>query len=50
MSTDTTKYQITITVSKDILNWIDEEIKEKRRFANRSHAFELCAMYTKTNS
>jgi len=34
-----TKEKVSIAVSDDLLKWIDSQIK-KRRFANRSHAFE----------
>ena len=34
-----TKERITITIDKELLNWIDRKIKEKI-FANRSHGFE----------
>lgn len=38
------KERITITIDKDLLIWIDKNIK-KKIFANRSHAFEyLIAM------
>jgi len=33
------KERITITVDKDLLNWIDKKIDDKT-FANRSHGFE----------
>ena len=33
------KEKVSIAVSDDLLKWIDGQIK-KRRFANRSHAFE----------
>ena len=33
------KEKVSIAVSDDLLKWIDSMIK-KRRFANRSHAFE----------
>ncbi|MEM2161127.1 MAG: ribbon-helix-helix domain-containing protein [Candidatus Nitrosotenuis sp.] len=33
------KEKVSIAVSDDLLRWIDAQIK-KRRFANRSHAFE----------
>ncbi|MBW2981480.1 ribbon-helix-helix domain-containing protein [Candidatus Woesearchaeota archaeon] len=35
-----TKERITITIDKELLNWIDKNIKEKI-FANRSHGFEF---------
>jgi len=34
------KERITITMDKELLNWLDEKIKEKV-FANRSHGFEF---------
>ena len=34
------KERITITIDKELLNWLDERIKEKV-FANRSHGFEF---------
>ena len=38
------KERITVTLDKELLDWIDKRIKEKV-FANRSHAFEFLAMY-----
>jgi len=32
----------TITLPQDVLDWIDKEIKEKRRFGSLSHAIEYC--------
>lgn len=37
------KQRITVTLDKEILDWIDKRIQEKV-FANRSHAFEFLAM------
>ena len=34
------KDRITVTLDKDLLEWIDERIKNKI-FANRSHALEF---------
>ena len=34
------KERITITIDKELLNWLDKKIKEKV-FANRSHGFEF---------
>lgn len=34
------KERITVTLDKELLNWVDKRIKEKI-FANRSHAFEF---------
>lgn len=34
------KERITITVDKELLNWLDEKIDEKV-FANRSHGIEF---------
>ena len=34
------KERITITLDKEILSWIDEEISSKK-FANKSHCFEF---------
>jgi len=34
------KERITITMDKELLNWLDEKVKEKV-FANRSHGFEF---------
>ncbi len=34
------KDRITITIDKELLDWIDEKIQEKV-FANRSHAMEF---------
>ncbi len=33
------KQRITITIDKDLLDWLDKKIKEKT-FANRSHGIE----------
>jgi metal-responsive CopG/Arc/MetJ family transcriptional regulator len=33
------KERITVTLEKDILDWIDRKV-EDRTFANRSHGFE----------
>ena len=35
-----TKERITITIDKELLTWIDKNIKDKI-FANRSHGFEF---------
>jgi metal-responsive CopG/Arc/MetJ family transcriptional regulator len=37
------KERITITLDKELLNWLDKKIKEKM-FANRSHGFEFLIM------
>jgi len=34
------KERITVTIDKELLDWIDKKIKEKL-FANRSHALEF---------
>ncbi len=34
------KKQITVTISKDLLDWINQEIENTARFASRSHAVE----------
>jgi metal-responsive CopG/Arc/MetJ family transcriptional regulator len=34
------KERITVTIDKDLLDWLDERIKDKT-FANRSHGFEF---------
>ena len=34
------KERITITIDKDLLNWLDSKIEDKT-FANRSHGFEF---------
>jgi len=34
------KERITITIDKNLLNWLDKKIEEKY-FANRSHGFEF---------
>jgi metal-responsive CopG/Arc/MetJ family transcriptional regulator len=34
------KERITITIDKELLNWLDKKIKEKV-FANRSHGVEF---------
>ena len=35
------KIKTSVTISEDILKWIDLEIK-KKRFASKSHAVEYC--------
>ena len=37
------KERVTITLDKELLNWLDNKIKEKV-FANRSHGFEFLIM------
>ena len=37
------KERITVTLDKDLLNWMDLKIEEKV-FANRSHGFEYLIM------
>ena len=34
------KERITVTIDKELLEWVDNRIKDKI-FANRSHAFEF---------
>jgi len=34
------KERITITLDKELLNWLDQKIEQKY-FANRSHGFEF---------
>ena len=34
------KERITITIDKELLTWLDKEVKDKT-FANRSHGFEF---------
>ncbi len=36
------KERVTVSLDKEILDWIDQKIKE-RVFANRSHAIEFLA-------
>lgn len=33
------KQRITITIDKDLMNWLDKKVKDKT-FANRSHGIE----------
>jgi Arc/MetJ-type ribon-helix-helix transcriptional regulator len=40
------KVATSITIDKELLDWIDKEIK-KKRFASRSHAFEYAIMRLK---
>lgn len=40
------KARFSIGVEEDIVEWIDEEIK-KKKFRNRSHAFEYCVYKVK---
>lgn len=35
------KIKTSVTLSKELVKWIDEQIKTKR-FASRSHAVEYC--------
>lgn len=35
------KIQITVTVSKDLMEWVDQEIEDTARFSSRSHAVEF---------
>jgi Arc/MetJ-type ribon-helix-helix transcriptional regulator len=37
------KSKISVTVEKNIVDWIDEQVKTQR-FRNRSHAVELALM------
>ena len=39
------KERITVTIDKELLNWIDKKVEEKV-FANRSHAFEFLTKKT----
>ncbi|MFH1134440.1 MAG: ribbon-helix-helix domain-containing protein [Nanoarchaeota archaeon] len=34
------KRQITVTIDKSLLSWVDRRV-DNREFANRSHGFEL---------
>lgn len=34
------KLQITVTISKDLIEWIDQEIEGTARFSSRNHAVE----------
>jgi len=43
------KERITITIDKELLNWIDKKIKTKI-FANRSHAVEFLINQEKLKS
>ena len=36
------KRRITLTVDKDLLDWLDDKVREKV-FANRSHGLEFLA-------
>jgi metal-responsive CopG/Arc/MetJ family transcriptional regulator len=36
------KKRLTLTIDKDLLNWLDEKVKDKI-FANRSHGLEFLA-------
>ena len=40
---DNMKAKISVTVDKEIVEWIDEQVKTQR-FRNRSHAVELALM------
>jgi Arc/MetJ-type ribon-helix-helix transcriptional regulator len=40
---DIMKAKISVTVDKQIVDWIDEQVKTQR-FRNRSHAVELALM------
>ena len=37
------KERITITIDKELLDWLDKKVEEKV-FANRSHGFEFLIM------
>lgn len=40
--------KISVTIPRELIEWIDEMV-EKRVFANRSHAVEVCILnYQKT--
>ena len=39
-NTDDLKERITITIDKDLLEWIDKKVDDKT-FANRSHGIEF---------
>jgi len=36
----TKKIQISVTISKDLIDWIDQETEDTARFSSRSHAIE----------
>ena len=40
---DNMKAKISVTVEREIVDWIDEQVKTQR-FRNRSHAVELALM------
>lgn len=37
------KERVSVAIDKDLLEWIDSEIQTKR-FANRSHAIQVCIL------
>lgn len=36
-----TKQPISATIDKDLIEWIDTQIKDKKRYRNRSHLIEI---------
>jgi metal-responsive CopG/Arc/MetJ family transcriptional regulator len=42
------KERVTITIDKELLEWIDKRIEEKN-FANRSHAIEYLIVQSQKN-
>ena len=40
------KERISIAIDQELLDWIDKQV-ESKRFANRSHAIQLCVMLSK---
>jgi len=44
------KIQITVTISKDSLDWIDGEMNDTSRFSSRSHAVEYALKALRTEN
>jgi len=40
------KKQVTVTLPKDLLEWLDEQVKQ-RTYADRSHAMEMAILALK---
>jgi Arc/MetJ-type ribon-helix-helix transcriptional regulator len=43
---DMPKKQVTVTIPKELLAWIDEQV-QKRTYSDRSHAFEIAILTLK---
>ncbi len=43
---DVPKKQVTVTLPKDLLEWLDEQV-QKRTYSDRSHAMEVAILTLK---